>query len=387
MHVISGQLVGFNKILFIRICLVIIISENRINLGLVLSVMSTSKELQTRQMIGRFVELNPNCKPSEVAAHFARQGVPKSTTYRVVKRIKSGFGVDRKPGSGQHLAIDHKKKERIVKYSVNKVGDSYCFIGRKFGVNHVTVKSILAKAGVKRKNRRKCPEVKDNQLAKQKKCLNKLRKTLFKPSNNVDIILDDESYFTTDGSDTNENNFYYSSEDVEAPESVRFRPVAKFPKKALVWVAMSSKGFSEPYVVPSGNAVTADVYIRECLTRLKDFIDKHHSDGNYVFWPDLASAHYAQKTTDVMRAVEIKFVDKSVNPPNVPQIRPIERFWAILQKKIYSNGWSTDSVPILIRRIKSLIRKTPENLAQNLMRGLKTKVRKAADRGPLSVIN
>jgi hypothetical protein len=196
------------------------------------------------------------------------------------------MGIDRKPGSGQHLAIDHKTKEKIVKFSVNKVGVSYSLIGRKFGVSDKTVKSILTEAGVKRKNRKKCPEVKADQLVKQKKCLNKLRKTLFKPSNNVDIILDDESYFTTDGSDTNQNSFYYECEDIEAPENVRFRPVAKYPKKVLVWVTMSSKGFSEPYIVPSGNSVTAEVYIRECLTRLKDFIDKYHSDGNYVFWSD-----------------------------------------------------------------------------------------------------
>ncbi len=105
-----------------------------------------------------------------------------------------------------------------------------------------------------------------------------------------------------------------------------------------------------------------------------------------MFWPDLASAHYAKITTDVLNAVEIKFVDKKVNPPNVSQIRPIQCFWAILQNKIYANEWTTDLVPKLIRRIKTIIRITPENLAQTLMRGLKTKIRKAADRGPLSVI-
>ena len=100
--------------------------------------MSASKQLRVRQMIGRFIELNPNSKPSEVAAYFAQQGVPESTTFRVVKRFESGMGIDRKPGSGQHLAIDHKIKEKIVKFSVNKVGVSYSLIGQ----NRVSDKTV-----------------------------------------------------------------------------------------------------------------------------------------------------------------------------------------------------------------------------------------------------
>jgi hypothetical protein len=76
-----------------------------------------------------------------------------------------------------------------------------------------------------------------------------------------------------------------------------------------------------------------------------------------------------------------------INPPNVPQLRPIERYWAILSKMIYTKWPTTDTVPLFIRRVRSLVKKSPESFAQNLMRGIKTKVRKAADRTPLSVHN
>lgn len=349
--------------------------------------MSASKEIDVRKQIGIFVEKNPDMKVSEMVRVLGLSGIKRSTAYTWINRLKSGESVDRKPGSGQHRAINKKIKDKIIEFSVNQVGISYRFIGRKYGVHHRKVKEILEEAGVERKKRKKCPKSSVNQVIKQKKCLEKLRRTLFKPSNNIDIILDDESYFTTDGSETNVNDFYYSYEGLEVPENVRFKPVSKFPKKVLVWVAMSSKGFSEPYVVPSGNAINSDVYIDECVTRLKDFINKYHSDGNYIFWPDLASAHYSNKTQGIFRAVGIKYLEKSLNPPNVPQIRPIERFWAILQKKLYINGWTTEDINQLIRRIKNIIKNSSENLCQNLMRGLKTKVRKAADRGPLSVLN
>jgi DNA invertase Pin-like site-specific DNA recombinase len=144
-----------------------------------------AKELSVRKRIGNFIDMNPNFKPSEVANHFELEGILKRTTFNIVRRLKSGVGVDRTPGSGQNRAIDQKIKTKIVKFCANKVGISYRAIGRKFSVNHSTVKKILTEGEVIRKNRKKCPAVTENQFKKQKKCLNVLRKTLFKAKNNV----------------------------------------------------------------------------------------------------------------------------------------------------------------------------------------------------------
>ena len=35
----------------------------------------------------------------------------------------------------------------------------------------------------------------------------------------------------------------------------------------------------------------------------------------------------------------VNFVPKEVNPPNVPQVRPIENFWACSAKKVNEGGW------------------------------------------------
>ena len=56
-----------------------------------------------------------------------------------------------------------------------------------------------------------------------------------------------------------------------------------------------------------------------------------------MFWPDLASAHYSKRSLEEMERLNIVVVPKSANPPNVPQLRPIENFWANLKRKIYSN--------------------------------------------------
>jgi len=52
------------------------------------------------------------------------------------------------------------------------------------------------------------------------------------------------------------------------------------------------------------------------MKRLRKFIREKHSDNNYIFWPDLASSHYAKSVTRWMHANHINFVPKENNPPN-----------------------------------------------------------------------
>ena len=43
--------------------------------------------------------------------------------------------------------------------------------------------------------------------------------------------------------------------------------------------------------------VNTDIYINECLQpNFLPFINKHHGDFNYLFWPDLTRAHYSNET-------------------------------------------------------------------------------------------
>jgi len=77
--------------------------------------------------------------------------------------------------------------------------------------------------------------------------------------------MDDESYFSIDGSDSFGNDFYYSHESLEAPNNVKFKFVSKFPQKVLVWLAISSRGISQPYIACSGKAINAKIYTKECI--------------------------------------------------------------------------------------------------------------------------
>ena len=104
-----------------------------------------------------------------------------------------------------------------------------------------------------------------------------------------------------------------------------------YPQKILMWLAISNRGMSIPYFRPSKSvAINTEIFINECLQpRLLPFIHKHHGDFNYLFWPDLARAHYSKESVAWMNE-NVYFVDENTNPPNVPQARPIENlgvFW------------------------------------------------------------
>ena len=99
-------------------------------------------------------------------------------------------------------------------------------------------------------------------------------------------------------------------------------------------------GVSKPLIRRSkSEAVNSDIYIKECLEkRLPPFIRELHPDLNYIFWPDLAGCHYSKQTVAWMDE-NVKFMPKDINPPNVPQARPIENFWGCLAQKVYEGGW------------------------------------------------
>jgi hypothetical protein len=50
----------------------------------------------------------------------------------------------------------------------------------------------------------------------------------------------------------------------------------------------------------------------------KENIKEHHSDGNYMFWPEQASAHYSNIAVDYFERKNINCIKKLENPANVP---------------------------------------------------------------------
>ena len=189
-------------------------------------------------------------------------------------------------------------------------------------------------------------------------------KRLLQAYRNSDFILDDESYFTLSNPTLSGNDTFYSNDRTLTPDDLK----PKYEPKVLVWLAISTKGISQIHIRPSGMAINQEVYLNECIIkRLVPFINKYHSNGNYVFWPDLASSNYAYSITDWLEEQNITFLPKDMNPANLPEARPIEDFWAILKREEYMDGWTADIVDQLESRIKNCLRKIDVKVVQDLV--------------------
>ena len=99
------------------------------------------------------------------------------------------------------------------------------------------------------------------------------------------------------------------------------------------------------------------IYISKCLRpNLFPFLARK---TNHIFWPDLASAHYSTKTLEFLNTSNANLVPKAINPPNVPQCRPIEDFFWALATKVYAGNWVSKDTPILVARNRRCVREFP----------------------------
>ena len=204
-------------------------------------------------------------------------------------------------------------------------------MARKFDISPSYVRKIIKENGVTYGQRMPVPDSKPEQeMGAKSRCL-KLRRDFFPPSSTTQIVMDDESYFGLKDDNINANKGYYTSESLSAKflnPRISYIRKFKYPPKLLVWLAILKEGISEPFFCPRNLSVTGEIYRNQCIKKLLIiFLGKFHDEGEYYFWPDLASSHYAKDTLKLLEELNIPFIPKSANPPNTPQLRPIENFW------------------------------------------------------------
>ena len=315
--------------------------------------------------------------------HFVREGIARRTVYNALNRRKNGQSILEVTRSGRPSSWTSSMKVKLKRLVNHRKGVSQRKLGNKFNKHHMTIGRQIKKLGIEDYAREKTPKYTEEQAVKAKKRSRKLVNLLYQSK--AEIIMDDEKYFCLNGDNMPGSARYYTDDKSKCSDDVRFIGKNKYPQKILMWLAISNRGMSIPYFRPSKSvAINTEIYINECLQpRLLPFIHKHHGDFNYLFWPDLARAHYSKESVAWMNE-NVYFVDETTNPPNVPQARPIENLWGILAQKVYEGGWEAKTQQELISRIQSQLKKFDSNFLQSLMGGVKTKLRAIADRGVLA---
>jgi hypothetical protein len=340
-------------------------------------------EKERRDIVVQYKCNHPSLSNYAIYKFFLELGISKSTTFSILASYAVHGTTERQIGSGRPaVKIPPNKVHAIVSAVKCSTPLSQNVLARKHGVSQPYVCQILRSQGLKSYKKKKAPSVTDKQRQVQKIRLDRLYRQILSKNCDPMFIMDDEAYFTFSGSNMPQNDHYYSTACGLAENAVKFRQQAKFEDKLMCWIAVSPRGIAKPYFCPSREAVNAQIYQTKCIQqRLIPFINLNHQDGNYIFWPDLASCHYARSTLNLLQHHNICVVPKEMNPPNCPQLRPIEDFWGMLKQVVYAKGWRAENHEQLKRRIKYSLGKIDVHIVQNMMSALKSKIRKARASG------
>ena len=100
--------------------------------------------------------------------------------------------------------------------------------------------------GIEYRKREKTAKYNPKQQQRNEELSGKLAKNLYRSS--YSVIIDDEKYLTFSGNNMPGNAGYYSSDKSNCPDKSRFVGKEKFPTKILIWIAISVRGMSKPYL-------------------------------------------------------------------------------------------------------------------------------------------
>lgn len=279
-----------------------------------------------------------------------------------------------------------REQMSLVRLVNHKTGISQRKLADKFNCTHRTIGNTLKKNGIQIRKRKKASKSTPLQQERQRFRLRKMARGDFAPKNGKKIIMDDESYFTLDGVSMPGNKSYYTSDPAATPDNVKFAQVKKFPERVMIWFCISEDGPSVMHVFDKHQTMTANLYREKCLPKLVKFIEEYeYNKSEVIFWPDLATAHYAKECLEFLDENDINYVAKDDNPPNCPEVRPIENYFSILKQRVYAENWSAENRDQLIRRIKKCAKEISLQTYQSLFCNLKTKIRKASEFGLYSV--
>ena len=351
--------------------------------------MQSLNEEERRRIVVQYLINHPDSSKSSIIKYFQELGIARSTINGIIDRyLEIGAeAAQRECGSGcsrSEVKVTSAEKTRIANDA--RKGLSQREIARKYNISQPYVNKILQEQGLTAYKKEKVPSVTPQQQERQRCRIDRLyRSLLATDSGNPDLVIDDEAYFPLLCSSVPGNRYYYATARGDAPDAIRQSPQKKFESKVLIWLAISRKGISRAFICHAGT-MNKDVYIKECIRRrLIPFINMHHSDGDYLFWPDLASCHYAKDTVATFEEEGINFVAKECNPPCVPQLRPIEDFWGMLKQKVYHRNWQAQTLDQLENRICSCLRQMDSTVVHGMMEGVKSRIRVARAHGVGSV--
>lgn len=301
-------------------------------------------------------------------------GCSKSGVAKIIKKFGENSVLHNLPRKVSRSGPANPKKEKkVLELLKQKKTLSVRQMARKAGVSIGTIQNIKKRNNIKTYKKQKIAKRSTAQQQRAKQRSRNLYNVLLKEKNRC-ILMDDETYVKMDLSTLAGPQFYHAMKGEVVPDEIKGISSEKFGKKIMVWQAICSCGKRSTPFFTSGT-VNGKIYRDECIKkRLLPLYRKHTNPP--LFWPDLATCHYSNDTVDLYKQKNIDFVLKDDNPPNCPSLRPIERYWAIMKRMLRNDGQDINSIEQFKKKWSATSKKITTKVVQNLMVGIRRKVRK-----------
>lgn len=330
--------------------------------------MSSAQEKLHENILYKYVQYGDN-STKKVALEL---NTSIRTVQRVLKRFRETGGIRRQPGSGRKRGfVDKKIEKKVIAALQRKPTLSVRDLAKKCKTSKSTIQRVKKNSHIKSFKQTKVPNRNAKQQTESKTRSRKLYSKITKK--NYCIVMDDETYCKLDFKSLPGHHFYSGTDRKTIDDMYKVIKTDKFAKKVLVWQAICSCGKrSTPYFAKG--TVNGDIYLNECLKkRLLPFIKQHKKP--VLFWPDLATCHYTKKAIEWYQTNNIEYVDKTLNPPNCPELRPIEKYWAYVKQKLLKHKSNATSVDNFKRKWNEASKLITNSDVQVLMAGVKRKLR------------
>ena len=336
--------------------------------------------------IAKFYVLNGRDQ-TKTCKHFMEEGICRNTIKRAITRLKLFGNAKTKSPRGRPVSLKNQKS--IVKIN-NAIKRNPNVSVRKCSAKLKLPKSsyhwlLTNKLGFKAYKKQTVPKYVCNQKTRAKQGCRKIYEKLCGNGSETVLIIDDETYVIQDSSQSPTQKYYYAKTKGDVSHELRFKGKQKCPTKYLVWQAIDSNGnTSDPFI--SEGTMNSEIYLNECLKKkLLPFIKKYHANRKILFWSDLSTSHYANIVLEWLNNEKIEYVEKKDNPPNVPQARPIEHFWALCKQEYAQRKNGAKNLRSFAMIWKKIALKLSNDHGKTIMASVKQKLRSIGRDGVLSL--
>lgn len=280
-----------------------------------------------------------------------RVKVHHTSVKNIIEKFGKTLSMKDLPRSGRKTGPSQPGRDlKVVEYIRKNPSASTRDLAKQFNTSIGMIQRIKVRNSLKTYKKQKVPK---KSLVQQVRAKTRARKLYNRILENKDgcILIDDETYAKEDSRALPGPQYYTKSVYQDLDDADTTVAMEKFGQKVLVWQAICTCGLRSSIFFTKGT-INAKVYEEECLKkRMLPLYRKHKAPP--LFWPDLASAHYANSVLQWLSKNNVQFVEKDINPPNCPDLRPIERYWAIVKRHFRKEGTVSQNMQEFKKKLDS----------------------------------